>query len=508
MKSKQLLKLINEIYEKSIEGVKKTPNVISEKTETDIKEKIRKSLLLYFRLFGVEYFDNQKRDDISQETIIRYINNGIDENIAHGILYALAYILKEPTQEQAQTLNQWAQAYIYTQIAQLGPILSSFEATQFKNKSFILDTEVVLHCLTDSTPYSEQYKNMIHSLLNCGCNVIIPHQIMKEVVKHIESSIKCYYYFKDIFDNIDDVITETMIPNVFVEDYFKQKEKYASFQIYYENIYDPENPIELVKFLLKDLFNNKIKYNDPLLEKREYTFIEPQIIDEFIENIFEETQQTVKGKRRSLEDNRIIAETDAYIYLSISQILEQQKQRNTEKSFNKYLPNLYYFLTSSTRADKCARKMNIKHDVVTNPNILISILSIIGVSNKPMKNYIDLFENPFLAIVANENWSCMKHLVDFGLSLKGANPYTLKRRLNQAINNWLTKQDTESMEEVIDKAKEIGISPKEKALTLYKEMKQDNKQLRKAVEEKDIIINRLIKDRKKEKYLSDLKKKR
>lgn len=495
-------RLIDEIYARSTEG-----KTSSRLPTADIKKKIKTAILFYFRLFGAEYFDSKKKTETTPDTIVRYIKSGLDEDLANNVLLALAYTLKEPTADQRETLNEWAKIYIFTQVAQLDPILSSFEATQFKNKEFILDTEVVLHCLTQYTAYSEPYRDMVKTLLGCGCKVIIPEAILKEVVKHAQSSRKCFHYFKDTLGYIDDAITETIIPNVFVEDFFKSKDEYAGFDVYFDNYYDPDDPHERIIDLLDSLFKG-LCYEDKRLERREYTFVTPEQEELFIEDILKETETTVKGKRRSAEDNRSIAETDASIYLGISQILEDVKKRDPQAAANKYLPNSLYFVTTSTRADKVAKRMGIGHGVITSPNILISILSVIGQTAGEKNNYLNLFENPFLVNVAKENWDCMKKLVDFGLTLKGANPFALKKRLERTVNQWLSTHDAEAMENVIEKAKEIGVSPKEQALSLYKETKQENERLKKENEEQRNTIQRLTKERRKDKYLAGIKGKK
>lgn len=495
-------KLIDEIYARATQGMDS-----SQLLPKVIKDKIKTALLFYFRMFGAEYFDPQKKTEATPDTIIRYIKNGLDEDLANNVLLALAYTLKEPTADQQKTLNEWAKIYIFTQVAQLDPLLSSFEATQFKNKEFILDTEVVLHCLTLHTAYTDPYRDMVKTLLSCGCKVIIPDPILKEVIKHAQSSLKCYHYFENVLNHVDDAITETVIPNVFVEDFFKSKNEYASFDIYFDNYYDPDNPRERIINLLDSLFKG-LCYVEERIERREYTFVTTEQEELFVEDILKETESTIKGKRRSEEDNRGIAETDAYIYLGISQILEDAKKVASQDMTNKYLPNALYFVTTSTRANKVAKRMGIDHEVITSPNILISILSVIGQTAGENNNYLNLFENPFLVNVVKENWDCMKKLVDFGLTLKGANPFALKKRLEKAVTQWLSTRDVEALENVIEKAKEIGVSPKEQALSLYKETKLENERLKKENEEQRNTILQLTKEKRKDKYLSGVKGKK
>ena len=110
--------------------------------------------------------------------------------------------------------------------------------------------------------------------------------------------------------------------------------------------------------------------------------------------------------------------------------------------------------------------------------------------------------------VVKENWDCMKKLVDFGLTLKGANPFALKKRLEKAVTQWLSTRDVEALENVIEKAKEIGVSPKEQALSLYKETKLENERLKKENEEQRNTILQLTKEKRKNKYLSGFKGKK
>ena len=80
--------------------------------------------------------------------------------------------------------------------------------------------------------------------------------------------------------------------------------------------------------------------------------------------------------------------------------------------------------------------------------------------------------------------------------------------MEKTINQWLSTRDADSMENVIDRAKEIGISPREQALNLYKDTKLENERLRKENEEQKNKINQLTREKKKDKYLSGLKTKK
>lgn len=246
----------------------------------------------------------------------------LDINEADALILALSKAIDEQVRFKNGVLKKWAKAYVFTQIAQLDPTLNSFELTQFKKKEFILDTDVVLHCLVNNTRFSNEYQHLLETLLKCQCSVYVPPVILKEVVRHVKTSKNSYNYYKSSINTVPEDILLSNISNVFVEDFCNSKKEYASFDVYYGNYYDEEAPEELIKQLLKDKFKN-LQFECSVVDrKEEYNIADNDTIDKFIEDIFFETRFTPKGSRRSESDNRSIAETDAYIYLGIAERLK------------------------------------------------------------------------------------------------------------------------------------------------------------------------------------------
>lgn len=499
----QTSNLINEIVEQT-----KRLNqgkLISDKTK--IKEKIKDALTYFFRLFGL-YILGSEDNNLDKDSFIRKLREDLDVNEADALILALSKTIDEQVQNKNGILKKWAKAYVFTQIAQLDPTLNSFELTQFKKKSFVLDTEVVLHCLVNNTKFSKEYKQLVDTLLKCQCSVYVPPVILKEVVRHVKTSKNSSYYFKSPMGNVPEDILLSSIANVFVEDYYNSKKQYASFDVYYGNYFDEESPEELIKQLLVDKFKN-IKFECKEVDKKDdYQIADNDTIDRYIEDIYFETRNTAKGSRRTENDNRAIAETDAYIYLGIAELLNSKKisaERNKD-----ILKNDLYFVTTSNRADKCARKYQLQNEVCTNPNVLIGILSTIGQFDD--SRTLQLFDNPFLINAAKETWEDVHNAIEFGLNLKGANVYQLKRRLDQSLKKWIVNHDDlENMRQIVRGAKELGIESYtgELADRMYiKSLEKENTRLKLEAEKKDKTINSLRKGKAKENYLSRVNKKR
>lgn len=498
----QTSKLIDEI-------VDRTKRLNEGKLESDItllKNKIKDALTYFFRLFSLDLLDRVE-NVADKEFIVKKLRGNLDIAEADALILSLSQVIDEEVKKAGSVLKKWAKAYVFTQIAQLDPTLNSFELTQFRKKTFILDTEVVLHCLVNKTRFSQEYQKLVDTLLKCQCKVYIPTAILKEVVRHVKTSKNSYYYFKSSFNTVPDEILLSTIANVFVEDFYNTSKQYASFDVYYDNYYDEDAPEELIKRLLHDKFRT-IEFDCKVVEKKdEYVIADSEIIDKYIEDIYYETKNTAKGARRLESDNRAIAETDAYIYLGIADKLSEQTcVKNERDILNKDL----YFVTTSNRAYKCAMKYNLQRDVCTNPNVLIGILATIGQfkGEKTLK----LFENPFLVNAAQETWEDIHNAVEFGLNLKGANVYSLKRKLEKSLKKWIAcRDDSSNADEIVQKAKSIGI--KKYTGDLYnrmelKKLKEENERLKAESLNKDLTIKYLKKEKAKGAYLSRVVKKK
>lgn len=148
--------------------------------------------------------------------------------------------------------------------------------------------------------------------------------------------------------------------------------------------------------------------------------------------------------------------------------------------------------------------------VCTNPNVLLSILGVIGQFDD--SKTLCLFDNPFLVNAAKETWEDVHTAVELGLNLKGANVYQLKRKLDQSLKRWMVNHDDlENFNCIVENAKKIGIESYtgELADRIYiKSLEKENEQLRKESEQKDQTISSLRKDKARDNYFARVNKKR
>lgn len=436
--------LIEEILEK----VEKTASKrIDNATVSKIRKNIKESLSAYFRLHVLDFVGNAQISTINiinnTDLITITKGNGLSNEIGDLLVYALGDTLKNPTEQQAQTLFQWARAFIGLQILNLDPTLKEFQKTTFSQKTFIIDTDILLNCIVRESDLNKTYVRLIKELKAYGCKLIIPEEIITEVIKHGDAQSN-YNYIKNTFDSVDENIVSAQIHNVFVKGYYSgiinnTIPKATSFKKYLSNYIDEDSPhsflIDVINHYYPKTFSIK-KLSD--ISRSDINY---ELLEKLTKSINDITRYTFKARWRNEEENMEISKNDAEMYLttySLNQISPTTK--------NTILPYNYYLLTNSTRAAKCSLKLGLKTSVSVKPETLISLFDQLGSFEVNSKDYLNIFENPYLASITGDCWDNIKLLIDSGVELLGKNPIRLKYDLNDTIHEFLIT-DNEGLSE-------------------------------------------------------------
>ena len=86
------------------------------------------------------------------------------------------------------------------------------------------------------------------------------------------------------------------------------------------------------------------------------------------------------------------------------------------------------------------------------------------------KNFANLFDNPFLAYIVDENWSTIKKLAESGVDLKGKKITRLNRDLDEVMHRYLTNDaDQENIQTQIN-YEEVYLSDPEKYIAYANEL--------------------------------------
>lgn len=501
----------------------------SQEDDKQMMLNIQKTLNMFFKFYGTDLaldVNTIVPGFERQEELVKLLSDSLQPELAECLVYSLGCIINNPTDEQAETISLWAKAFIGTQIMKLDPMLSDFQKNTFSEKLYILDTDFVLNCMVKHGKYSEVYSFLLAELLRMKCRVYIPENVIREVIVHAEYSIRNYNYFKKAFEAIDEAVIYEKVKNVFVIDYFisqlikNQDFTEESFSSYISNIYEPSDPYNYMIEVLQNTLPKGVVIADvSLYEEANIDSVE---CESLTQSIYQETIKTAKASYRSDEENMQIARTDAELYL-IARNLNKSQPADKNRML---LYGRAYLITNSTRSIRCAKANGIFSTVVAKPNVLIALISEIGIFNVSNKSIINLLGNPFLAEIVEQNWNEMKVLVEAGVDLRGKTLTRLKRDLKHEIHVLMTKEspdgiDTENetctsvapmnnVEEYIHYANDIHkkgyrlIPSVEKLIEDFEKMKADKdnlEQINKKIQEE---INKMGK--KKQRYLNRMNK--
>ncbi len=466
--------------------LEKTASVYGPINNPDIlKNTIRKALSVYFGMYGYTFFGAQKKEaDPVSNSAVNVIKDDISDNrLAESLIIALADVIEHPDQEQERVLTQWARAFVAMETMSFDPLLNNLQRKKLKDKEFIIDTDVALHCLATSSRYSKEYRQMLDTIKEIGCTLDVVQDVITEIRKHIDAAVKqAKFYGRQLLEFSDDVLYEK-ICNVFIDDYVhiaKESKEPISFREYIEEFYDFDHPNSQVLLTgkLKKIFSEKALNCNLDVDSTSQRFID--LNDE----VYNLTMMTSKAQNRSEEENNAVSRLDTYLYMAAA-------KNNEGKDSLEVLAGKTYILTDSTRAMRAAANLKWeKEDVVCHPNALMAILMDVG-SVKSQESIINLFDNPFLVHVADKIWDVVDPLLKKGATIKNKGFERLKYDVDKHYDKLMTEQTSEDdkkelmaeydvyLPEMVDAGKER----EENQLKEIEQLKKENEGLRKSLVE-------------------------
>lgn len=404
-----------------------------------MEQNIKDTFNLYIRIFGFESFVNNAVASgtgvVEDDDIVNTAMNGLPEDKAEMLVNVLSDLLENPSREQAGTLMMLVKIYLGTQIMRLDPQLNALEKDNLKGKKFVLDTDFILYCLVTHPKQSKGYRTLLRVLRNAGCHLIIPEAVAIEVQRHAQCAEFYYQRSFKLLKSIDRDIIEQRVNNVFVKDYCLHDlhaERHQTIKQYMMNNYlSDENPLEFTKNLIRDRLHIEPENGDDLEVHQDYLIYQ----EDLTQKILERTRNADTDKVRKEEEMCALSETDAKLYLSVLSLNKDVRNDNT----GEMLKAKAYLVTGTTKSIKSAYELGIRRNFVTRPELLINLMAEIGEFDDSKKEFINLFENPFLAHIIESNWEMIRNLTEAGLSLHDKSITVLKNDLGKVYHKYLTK---------------------------------------------------------------------
>ena len=441
-----------------------------------VKQYIREALTFFLRETFLELFELQATKKVEEkDSSIKSTLSGLGDLIGESTIMALSETLNSPTDEQKRIINQWSKAFLTLQIMDLDPKLNEFKRSKLSKKSFVIDTDVALHCLCDNTRFSESYKTLIKELKDMGCPLYIPEEVKREINKHADAAVKWGCSYGDqLLQFTDETLECGIISNAFIEDYVKtvRKQKDAGeplipFSVYIENKRDKRNECVL-KDNLSDVFGAA-----NVDRKLDYIPEDNDELENLISAILEHTLHTSKADKRSDEENYEIAKADARIYLIV-------RHMNEDVESDKFFSNKTYILTNSTRTKRCEFEI-YGHEkmIICHPNSLYAILGEIGIISDS-DDIMSIMDNPYMVYVAEQLWKQIEPILKQNYQVRFQTINKLKSNVNLRLDEVLTAQNANETIQELRKFGDDSLFGRDllELQKKYDEEKEENKKLR------------------------------
>lgn len=407
-----------------------------------IKNTIRNALSVYYKMSGLTFFRLQKKND-NVNNAIQTIFQKLDKTTSNRLITAIGETLNHPTEQQKVVLNQWAKAFVITQVLQLDPTLSQFKQQQLKEKSFVLDTDVVLHTLATHTELSQDYRYCLEYLNKLGCSIYVPSDVLGEVSGCTREALEkaASYSTKQLIELRETLLVSSK-SNVFIEDYIRQvlqdeDKRDLNFITYLSNIYREGHPEILTSRLASVIGAENVNRKLPQV-----------VLDESTEEqlkaaIYEITKDTAKGSNRTDHFNAKVSQSDARLYLTLVHLNINGVGHPIDITKG-LLPYKFYLLTASRKTIKSAKQLNLySEDIICSPKALLVVLKELGELQGKDVSIINLFENPFLVHMADQIWSRIEPLLNQGAQLYHADIQQLKVLVEEKFDKLLVSKDPE-----------------------------------------------------------------
>lgn len=424
-------------------------------------------LVKYFQLFGIEISNQILQDGIpsavyldSSEDLLNTAKRRLTTQMGELLISVISQILKNPTEEQAETLANWSLAYLGVEIMNLDPTLRELQSTRFSSKVFMLDTDFILDCVVSECPWSKVNTNLIHILRELGSRVIIPEYCIEECIKHAKIAHRTYNYFGQKLLSLSDSLVDVQVGNIFVQGYYYGRlngsiSPGTNFSQYLQNYFEPQAPLPFFTEVIRSALPGGIEIIDPSKLLTE-SIPEKQVLV-MAKELARIMSTSRKAEYRSPDDIEHLAKIDSQLFLTAYYLSGQAEGPSAQ-----FLGNCCYLLTASGRYRRSAKKVGLRDYVTTRPQTLIALLEFVGKLEITPTQLVSLFENPLLIYAVSQSWGDVGVLLDSGIMLRDKSIARLRWDLAAGLHNRIVDvEQAEQVAEVTDKPEPADIMERE-----------------------------------------------
>ena len=392
--------------------------------------------------------------EASDGKIPAIVRRQLDTDVGDLLDAALADGLRAPTDSQAETIAQWTQAYLGLALMGLDPVLNDFQASRLAAKTFLLDTDVVLEAIVTDGRRSTGILDVLSSLAQRQCRLVVPESVVDECVEHASRSETTYRFFGSGLGQLTPAAVEERVWNAFVKGYYYavahgRIAKSVTYRDYLANFYEESAPRKFFSAVITDVLPNEVEIL-PIGFGRSRPLDDAEV-DRLADTLQQDlAERSKKARYRTAEQEKALARTDATLYLSAL------SRNPTDMTAHQHvLGGTCYLLTETARYERVAQAVGIRTKVTVRPSTVAGILSFVGTPISSTE-FVQLFDNPLLDRAVGAVWPDMEKLMRSGVDLRAKNLARLRFDFDHALHERLTILESAQDAEEQDSKTEVS----------------------------------------------------
>ncbi len=428
-------------------------NTMSEECEKSIdplqdgllRRNCREILIDFLRVFGREMINIASVEDAASPVfaglipeIVSKAKRDVPDDKGNLLVACMAEVVGKPNRDQACQISSLSLSYVGAAILRLDPLLQELSAQKLANKTFVLDTDIIISALVCETPMSDIYTSFVNRLATSGASVIIPTSCVHECTEHARYSYKTYNFFRERLLALPEATVSQQVWNGFVQGYYFGMKSGAlpqtmTYSKYIKNYLETGDAFRFMCEALKARFHDSVTIQDmdDLLPPEDI----PETVRQELEaNIYEQLSQGAKkAEYRTDGETWDLARTDAKLFLGVYYLNSRH-----DMAQNSIIPGSHYLITSSGRYMSAAHAIGLKAKVTTRLQPLVSTLKALGRIDISPSEFMRLIENPFLQLAVSSARADILGLIEAGVNLTGVSLPRLRRDLDAGLHEKIT----------------------------------------------------------------------
>lgn len=268
-----------------------------QKKEKDEVVKATKDVIVdLFMERGIELvnmvFSNSRINTVQAKSLFRLIHSRSKSisrvNLQYAFIQYITKLLSAPTDLQKNVLEYYSKSYFAMQALQVDPLGQKFRNEYLKNRTFIVDSNIMIPLLSISSKDNKIFESIISRAKDCNVKLITTERLILEVIDHAKWALNLVQKYGEQSEELLSAALgrEPYKRNLFIDGFINYATdiKKISFEQYLNLVIHDYRSADDVSKILQDKYSIKIFNNDALFNQGNDAFYQRDKLYEFIRN--------------------------------------------------------------------------------------------------------------------------------------------------------------------------------------------------------------------------------